>query len=482
MGNYISFAKFNNKHLYIISSIILLIIKNISFGYNYNDSFKPLFHEQTYGSSSNHYLIRNILCYIVTFILSLFLYKIESKNSGRLTLNKIDYEENSSFNQIHPDSNDSFFNGVNLKLIFIIFIWILDENLIQFFIFLKDLDFWMVEIIIISYITSVMLKTKIYLHHKIVINLNIIPVIFKIITIFISFHDDCNKSNNDYYYCYNYNYTLNGFNMCLSRNETNSFYNKTGIKLNDNLKNYYVLNPYFVPIGIMIYISFITLRSYANSSIKYLMDLKYISEKKLLMLYGLIGTIISFIFCIITTFVKCKDVEDKSNIYDYICKVKYNEKLYFDNFKAVHQTLTNKYSLTIILKTIIGVICFYFNKYISMLIIKYFTPVHLIFSVPVLYFTQKTILSISTLIQEQQFFSINRRNYIETKFSLDIAGDIISSIGFLVYLEIIELNFCSLNYNLKRKIADRADDEKYENLGIEKEDENNIKMGNLSLD
>ena len=175
-------------------------------------------------------------------------------------------------------------------------------------------------------------------------------------------------------------------------------------------------------------------------------------------------------------------MEDKSNIYDYICKVKYNEKLYFDNFKAVHQTLTNKYSLTIILKTIIGVICFYFNKYISMLIIKYFTPIHLIFSAPVLYFTQKTILPISTLIQEQKFFSINRRNYIKTKFALDIAGDIISSIGFLVYLEIIELNFCGLNYNLKRKIADRADDEKYENLGIEKEDENNIKMGNLSSD
>ena len=41
----------------------------------------------------------------------------------------------------------------------------------------------------------------------------------------------------------------------------------------------------------------------------------------------------------------------------------------------------------------------------------------------------------------------------------------------MIYLEIIELNFCKLNYNLRRIISDRADDEKYGYLGIEDEDE-----------
>ena len=41
----------------------------------------------------------------------------------------------------------------------------------------------------------------------------------------------------------------------------------------------------------------------------------------------------------------------------------------------------------------------------------------------------------------------------------------------MVYLEIIELNFCKLNYNLRRKISDRASIEKYGYLGIEDEDE-----------
>ena len=345
--------------------------------------------------------------------------------------------------------------------------WILDENLIQLFSFLKDLDFWMIEIIIISYMISIMFKSKIYLHHRLIIFLNLIPVLFKIIAIYLSFQDKCNKFGNDYYYSFYYKE-----NICLSRNETISFNEKTENKLNEGLKNYYVKNAYLVPIGIIVYLILITLRSYVNSSIKWLMDLKYISEKKLLMIYGLMGTLISSIICIITTFIECKNEEDISDIYDYICKVKYNNKLYFDSFMAIQQSLEKKdYKWITILKTFFGIICFYFNKYFSILIIKYLTPVHLIFSFPVYYFVQKVVLIINTLIQEKTFFSASRIKYIKYKFSLDVLGDILSSFGFLVYLEIIELNFCELNYNLRRKISDRASIEKYGYLGIEDEDE-----------
>jgi len=199
------------------------------------------------------------------------------------------------------------------------------------------------------------------------------------------------------------------------------------------------------------------------------MDLKYVSEKKLLMIYGLMGAIISSIICIITTYFKCKNETPMKDIYDYICKVKYNDTLYFDNFNAFPQTFQDKDRLIIILKTVLGIIFFYFNKYFSILIIKNFTPVHLIFSFPVYYLIQKIILIVNTEVQEESFFSKNRINYIKYKFSLDVSGDIFSSIGFLIYLEIIELNFCKLNYNLRRKISERADDEKYGYLGIEDE-------------
>ena len=39
---------------------------------------------------------------------------------------------------------------------------------------------------------------------------------------------------------------------------------------------------------------------------------------------------------------------------------------------------------------------------------------------------------------------------------LDESGDIGSIIGFLIYLEIIELNFCGFNFNLKKNIIERS--------------------------
>ena len=42
------------------------------------------------------------------------------------------------------------------------------------------------------------------------------------------------------------------------------------------------------------------------------------------------------------------------------------------------------------------------------------------------------------------------------QFLLFIIGDSLAFIGFLVYFEIIELNFCNLNYNLRRIIIERS--------------------------
>ena len=473
MGGYISFAKFNKNHLYIVYSIIFLILKDVVFGYNYNDSFKPLFSDQAYENFSEHYLIKNILCYIVTFFISLFFYCRERKKLGKKSSSRL--SQNPKIKYFQFNNKNNFFTKTNLVLILIIFLWILDELLIQIFSFLKDLDFWMIEIIIISYMTSRMFKEKIYLHHKMIIYLNLFSIIFKVMTIALSFNDTCNEVNDeDYYYCYNYNYEINNFNMCLSKNETTYLNNKENINLDGGLKNYYVVNTHMVPIGIAVYLILITLRSYVNSKIKWLMDLKYISENLLLIIYGFIGTIICSIICIITTLNKCKDLnaQNKSDFFDYICKVEYNNETYIDNFESFHNTISKKKSTFIeILKTCVGIIFFFFNKYYSMLIIKNFTPVHLIFSFPVYYATQKIVLIINTLIREKTFFSVNRINYIESKFTLDFTGDILSSIGFLVYLEIIELNFCGLNYNLKRKISERAFFEIYGSLGNDDDEE-----------
>ena len=40
---------------------------------------------------------------------------------------------------------------------------------------------------------------------------------------------------------------------------------------------------------------------------------------------------------------------------------------------------------------------------------------------------------------------------------IDIIQDVLGFIAFLIYLEIIELNFCKCNYNLKKNISKRGE-------------------------
>ena len=318
-------------------------------------------------------------------------------------------------------------------LYFIIFLWIIEEHLIELFSVLKDLDFWMIEIIILSYLYSRMFKEQIYLHHKLIMIVNLLPIILKVFSITFSFKDIYNKERDDYEYRYPPEYE------------------------HTKLKNLYVRFVFLIPVGILIYLILITLRSYVNSNLKVFMDKKNIDAFKLLLIYGSLGTVISFITCLNTTFVDCGNKNEK-DIYAYFCKVQYNDKKYFDSFIAYyHSFKENKQSiLNEIIKNTIATLSFFIQKYCSIKIFERFNPIYLIFSFPVYYFIQKIILIITTAIKENSFFSKDHINYITYKFSLDISGDIFSIIGFLVYLEIIELHFCHLEFNLRRYIMERA--------------------------
>ena len=176
---YISCGKLNKKYIYIVVSVVFLVLKDIAFGNNYNNSFKPLFHNRDLDQELNqttqnqtekfteHYLINNIFSYSFTSILSFILYKIERKNLEWNSLKEKENEENSSLptiKYIHNVSNNAYLsNNALLLFLIIILLWIIDENLIQFFSFSKDLDFWMFEIIITAYMISIMYKKKIYL-------------------------------------------------------------------------------------------------------------------------------------------------------------------------------------------------------------------------------------------------------------------------------------------------------------------------------
>jgi hypothetical protein len=182
------------------------------------------------------------------------------------------------------------------------------------------------------------------------------------------------------------------------------------------------------------------------------MDLNYYSLTKLLIIYGLIGAIFSLITCYLSTYINCSDI---------FCKVK-DEKNnnYYDNFKVYYykfKSAKKDKKIYEILIKIIGCISFFFYKYFSLLVIKLLSPVFITFSFPLIYFSRK-IFSVSfTLFYEGSFFTKEENKLIpNTKFFLDLSGDLISLLGFLIYLEIIVFNCCKLNYNTKLNIINRS--------------------------
>ena len=284
----------------------------------------------------------------------------------------------------------------------------------------------MIELFIICCLNSRVFKIQIYNHQILAIIVSLFSSFLKIMTI------------------------------VLSLNEGN---------FEDKLPIFYVDGSnYKIPLGFFVYIFLIFLRTIVNLTLKWYMDKKFISHNKILRVYGLIGTLLYLIICIITTFAKCKDINDTPDFSDYICKVNNtdNNTLHLENFETFFDNFNEGKIINEISVIILGISSFFFNKYFTILIIKYLSPVHVIFSIPIIFILEKILLIINTIINcDQSHFIIFKSDggckYY--KFFLDISGDIVSLIGFLIYLEIITLNCKIFNYNLKKNIIVRGGNE-----------------------
>ena len=294
----------------------------------------------------------------------------------------------------------------------------------------------MVELYILHLLSEKYLKSF-YRHQKLAIYLNLSLCILKIVAICLSLYDrDTGEDHEE----------------------------------SDHFEILYMSEKILIPIGIVVYILLISLRSYVNVKIKSLIEhenkqLQYISPSEILMIYGAFGVIICSIICIFTSNFKCIDHQD---IKDYLCKVTLNKDNtggnYFDKFSFYIKKLIHfcdlKEILVEILIIALGSSTFFLYKYFFILVIKYLSPVHAIFSYSIYYLLQKIILPINTYIQKGTFIDLNHHvEYIEQKYTLAVIGDVIALFGFMIYLEIIQLYFCGLSDNLRNSIMARSDDD-----------------------
>ena len=425
----ISFGEVNKSLLFILFMSISMVFNQYLYGFTYIECFYDMniyrsLYQAIVGSNKedfpHHRIFDPLFSYLGVIALSLFIPKEKVKK--REKNEEIKEEESSETSSKGIDSNNhlpklihnelkNYLNnrGGIIIFILILILWIIEENLVLIYVdIFQDLDFWFFELIFISIIFSNHFIFKIYSHQKLSMALSIgVGSILKIYNISISLISEDEK-----------------------------IYKK------------YPLVFFFV----ILYFLIILARSYVNTQIKVFMDLKFITHRTLLMSYGLTGASLCFIAGIIMSFVPCSD---NKAIEAFVCKVKYNDNIYYDEIHSYIESSKNMSARLIII--VLGIISFFCNKFFYTLIIKNYTPIHVIFSFPMQFFIEKTFLLIFTAIFFRSHL-FSEENQLE-KFLLDISGDIASIIGFLIYLEIIELNFCKLNYNLKKNIISRGEND-----------------------
>jgi len=218
------------------------------------------------------------------------------------------------------------------------------------------------------------------------------------------------------------------------------------------------------------------------------MEIEFISPINLLILYGILGFIFSSIVCLIETYFKC--IGNEKKYFCHVTNIEENYDLYIDNFFIFFKNFSLLKSKEITIEIIIffvGMIINVCAKYFDILIIKYLSPIYFVFTTLCANFLNEFIQLIRDIIEKVK--SPNKNRYKEDLLRISIY--ICSSIGFMIYLEIIELNFCDLNYNLRKNITmkgciDKDDDgeeerEKNHFIIISDEDEND-EINSLSKD
>ena len=204
--------------------------------------------------------------------------------------------------------------------------------------------------------------------------------------------------------------------------------NKTSGNVFEYVYNKYNEHWIFIPIFILSFILMMVIRAYGNTHLKYSMDILFLSPYRILMAYGLIGLIFCIIYIILSLFTN----------------------LYF--LGNISKCFDEHYILALLSTIIYGI----FNSLkilFDILIIKNLSPFHMLVKYKVYYLLIQLIL-----------FCYNQRINYFGFYIVELSSDIVCFIGFLVFLELIEIRCKGLNYELRKSIIERAETEFIDSL------------------
>ena len=212
----------------------------------------------------------------------------------------------------------------------------------------------------------------------------------------------------------------------------------------EQLGNYLFI---FIFILIFMFISFIY--SFTRNFSKVLMQTKYVSQYILIFFIGITGFIFSIIISLITYFCGKDD-----NFISY--------------FEALSTHSTSEILLDLLLISPLFMFFQFMQIYFEILTIYYLNPMYCLLLNNISYGIQRLVLFLFNIKMEYFVYLL-----------LCEISEIVAIIGYTIYLEIIELNFCGLSDNIKRKIIikgekefNKLNEDKIENiLAVEENEE-----------
>ena len=420
-----------------------------------------------------HPLIRNFIYFFSSLLCALILYiiylRIEGDREGSITLESV----STLRSKLLGDKSNCllYFDMILTALIYVINILLRTYLASLRF----DAGFWTLEILFLMYLNIKILKIRIGNHQKLAIFILAgISFSLQIVNTLLPKTDHGCKNDE----------------KCLSEHITD---NNTYVFIAKKFGSYG-----YIPLILFFYIVHFMMRDYGWVRLKYLMDVKSKPMFKVLLYIGIIGTVVTLILLIILTNVPNKVMENitivNNTYYDNninksvnfvkeICGViDYNETsknltFYYDSYKIFFRDYAESKRRTIEIVIIpIYIIINIMINFSSVMILKYIDANAMLVNINCNYLLSRMVTYIK---------NGGKKEYLTVaEFILLELCEILAIIAYTIYIELIELKFCKLDYHLKKKIEERSitdsklfldenDDENFNELTNTNDDEKN---------
>jgi len=321
-------------------------------------------------------------------------------------------------------------------------------------------NFYFVNLIIIAIIWKRFYKKRLYKHHILsIVSVSVVSlsclIIFILIMIF-------GRSRN---------YSNNRGNNRPNDGKTNN---------SNNFMNGFYLN-------IVLFLVFLIISTCFCTGIifqKNLMQFQFIPSYKFLFYKGIFGISFCIIALIFSTNFSCSNYLDQnsnssnpelnlSRSFNPVrCRDLYDDKFYLDNFYSYFNNNITEVPNNTIAEIFISIGYFglnFISDYSIILVNKFLTPFHVLitesfyslmhivsqYAIKFSYEDEQTGNNRGNKSRRERFYNIffTQPKFISVKF----VSIFFEFIGYLIYMEIIQLNFCGLNRDISRNIKKRAE-------------------------